>query len=332
MTAHFEMILDAKEKCLKGTPLAKNEIVALLEIPLNSEADNFLRECANSVARTVTNNSAYIWSAIGADFAPCEMNCKFCSFGEKWGLVKNKRIYSEEEIINQARDFVNDGARFVVLRTTEFYSIEILLKLVVKLRREVLGDYEVILNVGEFDNITAERMFDVGVDGIYHALRLREGTDTPFDISIRQQTMQNVSLSSLKLISLVEPIGIEHSNAEIADNFLNIVKHNACISGAMARIPVKGTPLGNLPALSEDSLSHIIAVLRLSGGSIVKDICVHPFSKQAIQSGANVVVVEIGAIPRDDKQLDETWKGFSVNEATKLLHSCGYVVYNKSND
>lgn len=324
-----EFIIDAKQKCLAGQVLSRGEIINLLSIPLFSDADNLLRIMANEVAHILTNNSAYIWSAIGADFAPCKMNCEFCSLGEKWGLVKSGKLYSENEIILQAREFVDGGARFVVIRTTEFYSIEVLLELVEKILKNVKGDYEIILNIGEFDVVTAERMFDGGVSGIYHAVRLREGINTSFNITDRLKTMQSVLNSPLKLISLVEPIGIEHTDAEIADNFLNIVKYKAEISGAMARVPVKGTPLGNIPIISEDRLAQIIAVLRLSGGNVIKDICVHPFSKKAVTSGANVVVVETGAIPRDIAEIKHAWNNFGLEDAKNLLCECGYMVKQK---
>ena len=56
---------------------------------------------------------------------------------------------------------------------------------------------------------TANLIVEAGVNGIYHACRLREGEDTPFDPWIRENTMNNVYGSGLKLTSLVEPIGID---------------------------------------------------------------------------------------------------------------------------
>ena len=134
--------------------------------------------------------------------------------------------------------------------------------------------------------------------------------------------------SGLKLISLVEPIGIEHTNEEIADNFLQIIKHGAVISGAMARIPVPGTPLGNTDRISDERLAQIIAVLRLSGGNVIKDICVHPATTETIQSGANIMVVETGAIPRDIDCEEDNWHGVDMVKARMMLESSGYKVYN----
>jgi len=325
----MNIIEEAKEYALNGIPLTKEKIIKLLEIPLNSKEDKLLREAAYEVAMKKSDGNAYIWSAVGADYAPCLMNCKFCSFGKKWGIIKKQIHYSTKEIIEKARIFVENGAKYIVLRTTEFYSIPKLLEIVKVLRKEIKGNYEIIFNTGELDMTIANLMVETGVSGVYHACRLKEGIDTPFDPWDRKNTMNNIQRSGLKLISLVEPIGIEHTNEEIADNFLQILKYEAVISGAMARIPVPGTPLGNIEKISDSRIAQIISVLRLSGGNIVKDICVHPATSESLKSGANIIVVETGAIPRDTKCEKDSWNGMDMDKANKLLKDAGYKVTNK---
>mgnify|MGYP003303992629 CR=1 FL=1 len=322
----MNFIKEARDKALQGIPLTKDEIIKLLEIPLGSNEDKLLRKVAYDVAQLKTGGEGYIWSAVGADYAPCLMNCQFCSFGKKWDLIKNQVLYSKEQIISKVSQFVSKNAKYVVLRTTEFYSIPKLIEIVKDIRKEVKGDYEIIFNTGELDMTISNLMVESGVNGVYHACRLREGIDTPFDPWDRKNTMNNVFRSGLKLISLVEPIGIEHTNEEIADNFLEIMKYNANISGAMARIPVPGTPLGNIEKISDSRLAQIIAVLRLSGGNVVKDICVHPATLEALKSGANIMVVETGAIPRDVNCENDNWHGVDMDKASKLLEDAGYKI------
>ena len=91
------------------------------------------------------------------------------------------------KLLKKAKSFVEHGADYIVLRTTEFYSNELLLSLVTQLRTQIPGEYDLILNTGEFNEKVAERMFDSGVSGIYHALRLREGIDTPFSPERKNQ-------------------------------------------------------------------------------------------------------------------------------------------------
>ena len=71
----------------------------------------------------------------------------------------------------------------------------------------------------------------------------------------------------------------------------------AVIMGAMARVPVPGTPKAHLGQISEEKLARIIAVSRLVGGEVAQEICVHPPSDAAVAAGANAVVVETGAVP-----------------------------------
>lgn len=320
----LEEIRLAQQRCLAGEILEPGMMLRLLAIPLDSAEDRMLRRAAREVAATVTGDRGYIWCAMGADYQPCPMNCRFCSLGERWGIVKEGRTYSTAEILQTAARFAAGGADYIVLRTTEYFRISVLNELVARLRKEVPGAYEVILNTGEFDVETAKAMRAAGVDGIYHALRLREGVDTPFAPETRLATLDSVYRSPLKLISLVEPVGPEHTNEEIVDSFQTILRYGASISGAMARVPVRGTPLGEGPRLAEERLAQITAVLRLSGGNVVRDICVHPASAAALSSGANVVVVETGAIPRDAVPAGADWERFGLEQAKRLLHAAGY--------
>ncbi|MEG0830057.1 MAG: radical SAM protein [Anaerovoracaceae bacterium] len=317
-------VKEAKEKCLSGQPLSKEEIISLLEIPLASQEDVELRKVARQVASIVTKDRGYIWTAIGADFAPCPLNCQFCSLGEKWGITTETRTYSEKEILTKVEQFVKNGSDFIVLRTTEYYDVNKLGSLTQEIRKRFPGNYKIIFNTGELDEKKSNKLYGLGVNGIYHALRLREGIDTPFDPAVRTGSMESVCNSQLDLISLVEPIGPEHTNEEIADNFLGILKAKAYISGAMARVPVKGTPLGDTQPLDSSRLAQIIAVIRLSGGRLVENICVHPNSKEAVDSGANVVVVETGAIPRSDEIVQDEWSDFQMKDARDLFLSAGY--------
>lgn len=326
MNLYRNLIDKAVQHCLAGKQLNKETIVELLEIPADSEEQNYLRKAARDVCAKKTDNTAYLWCAIGADYRPCSMNCKFCSFGEKWNLIHEEVVYSPKELVAAASCFIGQGADYVVLRTTEFFTLEVLKTVARKIRHEVPGQYDIILNTGELDKLTAQSIVSSGINGIYHSLRLREGIDTPFSPETRIATMNSVYQSPLKLVSLVEPVGSEHSSEEIADSFLNIIQYGAVISGVMARIPVQGTPLGNRPQISENRLSHITAVLRLSGGNTVKDICVHPSSRSVMRAGANVAVVEMGAIPRDASFSEKEWNCQDTLKMAQMFAEEGYVL------
>lgn len=315
---------ECKAKCLAGEALSRGEIVSLLGVETGSADDEYLRSAAREAAAKIAGGRGYIWCAVGMDYAPCTMNCKFCSFGEKWGIVREPRHVGQEEIFSHVRQYAENGAAYVILRTTEFYDLDRLLGFIPEIRAKIPGGYAIVLNTGELDAAAAAKAKAAGVYGVYHALRLREGTDTPFNPAERIATMKNVSASGMTLISLVEPVGCEHTSAEIADDFLNAVECGAKICGAMARFPVEGTPLGGSARISDSRLAHVVAALRLSGGSQVRDICVHPATPEALESGANVMVVESGAIPRDSNFSESEWAGVGMERARNMLMEAGY--------
>ncbi|KNZ40209.1 radical SAM protein [Acetobacterium bakii] len=325
MENHSTLISRAKESALSGKILDKRDVMALLEIDPNSDACKELGQAARYVAAKVCNNKAYLWAAIGIDYRACPMNCDYCSLGESWGLVRNESELTEDEVIQMAEKYVHEGVKWIVLRTTQFYSFEKLMDLARKIKSVVAGNYQLVANAGEFNESTANKLVDAGFEYIYHTVRLREGINTKFDPEERKKTLKAIQRSSLNLVSLIEPIGVEHSNEEIADSFFNAIKYGAVVTGAMARVPVKGTPLGELPGLSNQRLAQIIAVSRLAAGVHAPDICVHPASELAIAWGANVAVVESGSIPRDTCcSSKEVWNGFDPETAQKWFHAGGY--------
>ena len=273
---NLELIAYAEQNAQSSTLLTHDQIVQLLSIEPESAEWSALGVAARRAAHTLTGDRAYLWGAIGVDFAPCSMNCDFCSLGEKWGIVRETRSYDARETVAQVREYAEAGVRWIVLRTTEFYLQDALGDMIRTIRAEVPGDYEIGLNIGEFDLAKANWLAECGVDFIYHSLRLGEGKDTRFDPKVRLSTLQAVKDSPLKLVFLVEPVGIEHTNEEIADLILLTAQYGAIVSGSMARIPVAGTPLGIHPQVSDARMAQIIAVTRLACGSCVPDICIHP--------------------------------------------------------
>lgn len=323
------LIDKVKQECLEGKRQDRETVISLLEIQSDSDAYDYLLESAREAALQITHGEAYLWGAIGVDYAVCPMNCAFCSLGEAWDLVKEEKKYSQEEIIQQIREYVECGVRFIVLRTTEYYSIDTLREFLESIQKEVPGNYELVLNIGEFDADTADQIYESGASGIYHAVRLREGTDTVFEPEQRIETLKSVMASDLKLIHLVEPLGPEHTNEEIADVFLQSLDYGAVITGVMARTPVEGTPLGNIPMVEQKRLLQVAAVIRLCAGSQAPDVCVHPPSAEAAMAGANVMVVERGAIPRDTELSSEVWNRFDVQTAAEYFQEAGYQVVQK---
>lgn len=325
-TREFSLFLHAlTTRSLAGHIPSREEILFLLGLEPESPELELLCRQADIMARKVTNGIGRIWSAVGIDRRLCSMSCDFCSFGEKWGLIDGDSEWSAEDVVQTVRCSVQGGASWVTLRTTEFYSTSRLIELTRQIRKAVPGKYALVVNTGELDLEKARSLHEAGVTGVYHTLRLGEGTNTRFDPEVRLQTLAAVRDSPLELYHMVEPLGPEHTNDDIADRLLIAHEYSASLSGVMARINVKGTPFEGSTPVSEARISQITAISRICGGTTIRDICVVPPSVRSLCSGANAVTVEVGAIPRSEHtEQRKAWNNFDVVQAGKLLRQAGY--------
>ena len=298
------------------------DAVCLLALDPESADAEGLRQTAHQAALVWTGGKASVWFAVGLDSAPCPKSCAFCSFGEKWGIVREPWRLTTEEALAAVREHDLPGVGFIVLRTTDLYPLEELLALA----RQVtpLTHAQLVANIGDFRDDKALALHEAGFHMIYHALRLREGEDTGLTPATRLRTMRAARDASIELAALADPIGPEHDHEEIARSLFVHKEAGATVMGAMARVPVPGTPKGDLPMISPARHAQIIAVARLVAGPLVPWICAHPPDPLAVASGANVVVVECGAIPRDTSLTDAPWRAFAIQDALNLLGRAGY--------
>ncbi|WP_295638708.1 helix-turn-helix transcriptional regulator [uncultured Mailhella sp.] len=317
---------DVRKRALNGGIPRRDEVVRLLSYAPDSPQAAYLGRLARQTARDVAGNRAGVWAAVGVDCAPCSMSCAFCAFGESWGVVKEAHEWSVERIADTARRFALAGASWVVLRTTEHYGAERLSALAAAVRAHVPSTCALVANTGQMSVDEIRRLGEAGVKVMYHALRLGEGRDTPFDPAGRRLALGRIREAGMELAHLVEPLGPEHGNEEIADVLLTALHAGARVCGVMARSNVPGTPFEGQDAVSDARLALVASVVRLCGGRNTPYVCVHPPVSLAVERGANVVVVETGAIPRDRKEAGAEWRGFSMKDAVSLLARHGYEV------
>lgn len=81
----LELIAYAEQHAQQDALLTRGEIIQLLSIEPGSEAWRALGAAARRVSSRLTGDRAYLWGAIGVDFAPCSMNCDFWLAGRKVG-------------------------------------------------------------------------------------------------------------------------------------------------------------------------------------------------------------------------------------------------------
>lgn len=319
-----DLIDRAMGTALEGEYVGRDVLLALLSIDPFSEEAEYLGRAGREVASAFTDNTGRIGSAFGMDLCPCTMNCAFCALGEKWHLFDETYEFTAEEIIGEMRRVMEKGFYQFTIRTTEFYTVEKLCQLIKRIRSEIQGDYFVSLNVGELTLEEAERLYDAGYNAAYHSLRLGEGKDTGFDPQERIDTMRAISESRLALSTGLDPIGIEHTDAEIVDRLELFRELDAATVCVMKRINVAGTPMEGIPMVPEERIAQIASVTRIAGAGKWKNVACSPPSKLALRYGANTFSVTTGANPRFTKQDFGTWSIFDHETAMEFLKDAGY--------
>jgi len=304
----------------------ENESEALLDTRISDKRINPLLARADAMTRELSGGRGYIWTAIGIDSTPCGMGCSFCSHAAKWDAYQDSPPLSAEAIVARAGALADGGSDFVVLRTTQFYDLNRLLMLGRRVRDRIGDDMHLVVNTGEMDADTVRALKDAGFSMVYHVVRLREGIDTGHTVEMRLRTIETALAGGLEVQYLIEPLGPEHSPAEILTEARRARSIGASGTGVMARVSVMGTPLAHLGQVSEAYLRRVAAVARLEYPDGGVHLCVHPPTPSVLRCGSNTIIVEQAANPRDTKSSTGPWRGFDLPTARATLQAAGFAV------
>ncbi|MFW5750472.1 MAG: hypothetical protein ACOCZK_02375 [Planctomycetota bacterium] len=302
------------------------DLLALLDTSVPDAQVAHLLQRADALTRELAGNRGYVWAAIGIDSTPCAMGCSFCSHAACWGAYNEQPPLPTDTVVALAGQAADAGADFVTLRTTQHYGIERLCALARRVRARIGDAIQLVVNTGEADIDAVAALRAAGVSMSYHTVRLREGVDTGHSLDQRLRSLAAIRAAGMGLQYLVEPVGPEHTAAEIITEARRARQLGAHGTGVMARIPVMGTPLAHLGQVSEAGLHRLTAVARLAypdGGAIC---CTHPPSPGALTCGCNTVVVEQAANPRDTGSSEGAWRGFDLGNARAMLRQAGFSV------
>ncbi len=225
------------------------------------------------MVREHLGNRGRIWAAIGLDQAPCKMGCRFCSFASEWTRFTEPCELSEEEALEWADEFIRQRADYLILRTSEQYCLEKLLELGRRITDRKCGAVRLVANTRLANDAQLAQLKKAGFHGIYKTIRLREGVDTAFDPAVRLKQIRQARDHGLRVFGLVEPVGPEHSDEEIVDAILMLRDpiHTGLV-GAMARVPVEGSPLCGYGAVDAQRLAAITAVFILAMADRFDDV------------------------------------------------------------
>lgn len=307
----------------EGT-FSKEELVQMLaHAPDAPETYRIMAE-ANRISKALTGNRAEVHAQFALNLAPCPCNCAFCSFARINGVFTRETRISPEEAVARARQFEMDGANAVFLMTTAAYPFGLFLEISQEVRRSLKPETVLVANVGDQSPPNARRLKDAGFGGVYHALRLREGSDTGIPPDRRRDSIRAFLEAGLQVGTCVEPVGPEHTNEEIAEMILFTGSFNPAYSGAARRITIPGSEIGKRGMISELRMAQIVAVTRLGVPRSVPGNCTHEPCTLGAAAGANLFWAEAGANPRDTLERTEEGRGKTVEDCRALFRESGW--------
>jgi len=300
-----------------GAGISRDEALVLLHLHADSREGYALLESANDLSRTSFGGKGEMHFHIGLNVEPCPMDCSFCSLTRQAGIFTAKVEFSLEEILAWARQGEVEGADALNLMTTGTFPFARLLEIGRRLKREV--GVPLVANARDINHAEGEQLLDAGFVGFYHAIRLGEGRDTPFNPERRLQTIRVLHDVGLQWMNCVEPVGPEHTAAEIVDLMLLARREKATYSGIMRRINFPGSPMEPLGMISERRMAQMVAVSRLVMGDTVKAHCTHEPHSLSLTAGANLLFPEVGSSPRDGTADTGRGRGRSLSDCAAML-------------
>ncbi|NTV61085.1 MAG: radical SAM protein [Chlorobiaceae bacterium] len=317
---------DLLNKTRSGESLSRDELLVLLDLPPDSSDTYMVMAEANRISKEVSDGNAEVHAQFAVNLAPCSCDCLFCSFAEVNGVFTASTVLSPGQAVAYARQFETDGANALFLMSTAHYPFERFLETAKEVRKNLKPETTLIANVGDQSLRSAIKLKDAGFTGVYHALRLREGIDTSLDVGKRKRSILNFREAGLEVGTCVEPVGPEHTNAELADMIAFTASFNPAFSGAARRIPIPGTRLAARGIISELRMAQIVAVTRLGMPRSVSGNCTHEPCTLGAIAGANLFWAEVGANPRDVQAKTEEGRGESVTSCRTIFQESNWAV------
>lgn len=309
-----------------GYKMTQQECEYLLTFDERSLEAAIMRGVADSISRVKFGNKGLVFGQIGCEVAPCTGRCKFCSFSDEFTQFQPHSL-SFEELMERADNFTASGELYalalMVLHDTTF---ERTLNVIRSVRDRIPAKTQIMINMGDFTLSQAEELKAAGANGSYHVWRLGEGTDTIFTKENRLSTIENIKKSGLDLYYCCEPIGPEHTPAQMAEQIMVGVDYECFQHGAMRRVYVPNSPLAKYGQISELRLAQITAVVTMLAvhSPRITSIGVHEPNKLGITAGANAIYAETGYNPRDTANETMGSHGLTIEGCKKMFKECGF--------
>ena len=318
---------DLIRKSADNEILSREELIFLLSLPPASPGSLSVIAEAGKISREITGNRAEVHGQLALDLAPCACDCRFCSFARSNRVFSRETRISPDDAVAYAQQFEDNDVNALYVMTTAQYPFELFIEISREIRKNLSPDTVMLANVGDQSVKKALQIKDAGYSGVYHALRLREGTDTLIPPENRAASIRNFQEAGLQVGTCVEPAGPEHTSEELARAIEFAASINPAFSGAARRIDIPGTEISRRGMISELRTAQIVAVTRLGTPRSVTGFCTHEPCALAATAGANLFWAESGANPRDIREKTEQGRGLAVEDCRLLYRESEWEVF-----
>ena len=321
-----QRIYDIVDKSLEGAGLTETETCELFAVPETSKEAALIRWAGQELSLRAANGVAEIHAQIGLNSTTCPMNCKFCSFA---ACNNGRKVHIElerDDVLRYAELAMKSGANALLLLCTATYKFEKLAEMAREVREVIPDDMPLLVNSGDMTLDQALMLRAAGVNGAYHAVRMREGVDTGIPVEKRLATLQNLIDANMSISTCVEPIGPEHTPEELTQAVFRCNSYNPVSGGAGRRVGVPGTLLFDRGMVTEVYNANAAAIYRMAVGTGMRLNC-SANTVMTAASGANLAWTEVGANPRDLVALtEEGGRAASIEFCRKNFAGAGWEI------
>ncbi len=319
-------LVDIAEKVLDGGLPDRGEVTVLVEVLPHSAEAGYVMAMADAVTRSASGNAAEVHVQIGLNSSPCPNNCQFCAFAAMNGVFTEHAELPVEEAVEVSLQAERDGANALFTMVTGDYPMGKFSEISQEIKHHLQPETVMIANVGDFGPEEGQRLREAGYSGIYHAVRMGEGVVTQMTPERRLATVRAAREAGLLVGTCVEPVGPEHTTEEVVESILLAREMRPCYSGAMRRIPVRGSSLEKFGTISEYRMAYLVAVVRLAMGVHVVGNCTHQPNLLGATAGANLFWAEAGMNPRGSEEESSQGRGHDVGTCQQIFREAEYEV------
>jgi biotin synthase len=315
------------ERALEGHGLPDEDICYLYGLDIHTPEAYHVMWAAQQMSMQAADGKAEVHAQIGLNGTPCPCNCKFCSFAVCNAVRHGKLEMPREDVVEYALRYEDEGANLILLLTTGSYKFEKLVEMAGAVRAAIDPKMPLLVNTADMSAEQCLELKAVGVNGAYHAVRMREGEDTGIPVEKRMQTFANLKAAGLTLSTCVEPVGPEHTAEELTQATRRCIDSVPLSGGVGRRISVPGTPMAQRGMFNYVHAAYYVAVYRLASGLAPRLNC-SAHSTVVANAGGNLSWAEVGTNPRDTvARTERGGRGMGVAESQKVFRDSEWEVF-----